>query len=451
MLLRTFLACACLVSGSSAVAQPTLVTNIHVVDVELGKVSDDLSLVVENGIILRIVDREVTLDPQQFNVIDGKGAYVLPGLIDAHTHHFDIVPYEAYLRYGVTTVIGLGNRTGSENFVEFRALVEKGERLGPRIYTADKLMPWSDGSPIAEEAKEYVRSLRQNGFDLVKISERIAPETFDLVVAEARKAHLPVFGHIPRDIPLERSMEGLDVVAHAEEFYFALGQGPVDDDLQRFDGALPDFDTIPTAIALMKANDVALIPNLSYGFATLRFWDDEAAALSVPEARFWPEIALGAWQQMNSARRDQVEKRMLRERIKNFYSHELTRQASAAGILIVTGTDAPDRQMIPGISIHSEIRELVKAGLDNREAIAAATLAGGELIAKYVDPTARLGRIAPGYEADLVLLTENPLEDVRNLRAISAIMTDGTLYSREELDQLQLAAKARIDAEYADQ
>jgi hypothetical protein len=159
---------------------------------------------------------------------------------------------------------------------------------------------------------------------------------FDAVVDESGKVGLGVFGHLPRSFPVEYSLShGLDVVAHAEEFYFAHFGGPRDQELGAFDGsALPDISRADAVIDLMVEHEVALIPNLVYSFTVMKFWDDEETTLADPELSYWHPSLRDDWREANGARRDHIDKRMLRERIKYGLVHEFTRRAHEAGVLI---------------------------------------------------------------------------------------------------------------------
>jgi imidazolonepropionase-like amidohydrolase len=96
-------------------------------------------------------------------------------------------------------------------------------------------------------------------------------------------------------------------------------------------------------------------------------------------------------------------------------------------VQIAFGTDsgaAPGR--IPGYSEHRELEDLVAAGLTPLQAITLATGRTGQLI-HTLDPTLNVGLIAPGYSADLIVLTANPLADIRNTRRIAAVYHRGEL------------------------
>jgi imidazolonepropionase-like amidohydrolase len=104
------------------------------------------------------------------------------------------------------------------------------------------------------------------------------------------------------------------------------------------------------------------------------------------------------------------------------------RAFAAAGGRIATGTDAPNQLLVPGYSEHRELELLVGAGLTPREALRAATRNAAVLLG--VDS---LGLLAPGKVADLLVLTKDPLADIRNTRSIEAVMSRGRLLDADSI------------------
>ena len=403
------------------------------------------AIVIESGAIRELIEAGNVADVGDAAVIDGHGGFLTPGLIDVHVHHRDNLEYLNYVAHGVTTVVGLGQGRTAREFRRIRDDIASGKIIGPRIYTTAGAIANHVDIRDPDTAREYVRSLSAQGYDLVKTYNNIPKDVFDAVVDESEREGLSVFGHLPRQFPVEYSLaHGLDVVAHAEEFYFAHFGGPRDQELDAFYGeTLPDIGKANAVIDLMVEHDVALIPNIIYSFTIAKFWEDEDATLANPELAFWHPSLREYWREANGARRDRIDKRMLRERIKYGFTHEFTRRAHESGVLIATGTDAPIQGVIPGASLHGEMRELVKSGLNFEESLAAATRNGGLLVARYIDANARIGRIAPGYEADFVLVASNPLEDIRSMSLIEGVMVDGVWYDKDKLDRLRNAIADR--------
>jgi hypothetical protein len=119
--------------------------------------------------------------------------------------------------------------------------------------------------------------------------------------------------------------------------------------------------------------------------------------------------------------------------LKSFFQHGLriTGLAHRAGVQIMTGTDFNDTMIVPGFSMHRELGLLAAAGLPPMEVLRAAT----SVPAKYLRRR-DLGGISAGKEADLVLLSRNPLEDIRNTASIESVISNGRLFDRAALDAL---------------
>lgn len=416
-----------------------LIRNVNILTMDDPGFVENHAVVVEGGRIASLVPDAAVAPDFDGTVVDARGGFLTPGLIDAHVHHREHVEYANYVAHGVTTVLGLGQGDSLDAMLNVKAAIDGGTLLGPDVYTTGGAIAnhvWIDDPG---EARDYVRRLAADGRPFVKIYNEIPQDVFDAVAGEAAAQGIAVFGHIPRNFPAAYSIaNGLDVVAHAEEFYFTYFDGPRDSELDAFDGSqIPDAGESAAILDLMVEHDVALIPNLVFTFDQMRFWRDERTVLADPETAYLHPALRADWMRRNATQRDNVLKRMLRERVKYNLIHEFTRRARDAGVLLVTGTDAPLPGLFPGKSLHAEMRELVKSGLTYEEALAAATRNGGELVAKYVDADARVGRIAPGYEADLVLVSDDPRADIRHMSAIAGVVVDGRWLSDTELERIR--------------
>ena len=111
---------------------------------------------------------------------------------------------------------------------------------------------------------------------------------------------------------------------------------------------------------------------------------------------------------------------------------ENARLLNEAGVLLLAGTDVGIPALIPGISLHEELELLVEAGLTPLQALRTATLNP----ARVLGQADTLGSIEVGKLADLVVLDANPLADIRNTQQIRAVIADGRVYRRPDLDRL---------------
>ena len=109
-----------------------------------------------------------------------------------------------------------------------------------------------------------------------------------------------------------------------------------------------------------------------------------------------------------------------------------------AGAPLLVGPDAPQMFLVPGFATHREMTSLVQAGLSPFEALRAATVSA----AAYLGREREMGTIATGRKADLVLVDENPLADVANVRSIAGVMVSGRWIPKKEIDTMleQIAA-----------
>ena len=125
------------------------------------------------------------------------------------------------------------------------------------------------------------------------------------------------------------------------------------------------------------------------------------------------------------------------------FQRKLTKALSDAGAKLMVGTDALIQTTLPGFSVHRELAELVAVGLTPYEALRASTTRPFEFL-RELD---QAGTIEVGKRADLVLLEDDPLEDIANTRSIAGVMIAGRWLSRAELDELtvQLAERTETD------
>jgi imidazolonepropionase-like amidohydrolase len=422
--------------------QPIVISHVNVITMDLkSTVITDASVEIAGGKVVRIMPNGGPAS-HTAKVIDGRGRWLMPGLIDSHVHYDEEVELTSYLRKGVTTVISLGDPPEQiARMPQSLAKLNSGELAGPRLYAAGLIISNGIKLSTAAETRAFVRAEKAAGRRLIKVYNGTSREVFDAAVDEAHKLKMAVFGHMPRALePQYVVSSGLDVLAHAEELFFTTLKGSDDADLETLTPDWkPDLTTLDPVLESMSSHKVFLIPNLVASYHFVEQWVDPDPIFTSSEAALLTQDTLEGWRDHNYAHRTQVEKRMLREGLKRPLLDLITWKAHQHGVVLLAGTDAPIPTDWPGESLHEELRLLVAAGLTREEALAAATRNAGDLIKTRLDPSVCLGIVREGCEADLVLLSKDPRADIRNTETIEAIVAKGRWFTPADLIARQRA------------
>jgi len=438
-----------------AMAQTTIFTDVNVVTMTDDDLLEGQTVIIRDGVVVAIGPTGEISIPSEGVVISGEGRYLMPGLADMHVHLRDQNEYINYLAHGVTTVMTLGaswNR--AIQIRNDRDAILTGALLGPNIIATARILdgdpPTGGGSTLQSlstpaEARAAVIETDEAGFDFIKTYNNISREAFDAIVQESAARGMPLVGHIPRNFDTDHSLgAGLDVVAHSEEFFFTVFKGPRS--TNNIDKSYrPDLSLIPDLVELLKDAGVFVTQNLSYPYGIQLMWDNLDHLWSDPEMAYLAPASANGWRNGNLNRRDNVENFVYRDAMKYGLMQELTRRFQEADIPMLLGTDASIESAFPGKSAHRELRELVKAGITNIDALEIATRNAGDYAAEHLRSSERFGRVAVGYRADLVLMDENPVEDVRNVARIAGVMVRGRWLDRSEID----ARRAVLAERYA--
>jgi imidazolonepropionase-like amidohydrolase len=386
-----------------------------------------------------------------------RGAFVLPGLIDMHVHfppdtglrQADLFAF-LFLAHGVTTVRDAGDVDGTAT-APARDGVRDGVFPGPRVFACG---PFLDGPPplwknsllvtTAEQATAAVEKVAAAGFDCVKVYDRLTPETLAAIHSAAAARGLPVIGHVPRKVPFE--VARLDDVQHLTGVATPLG----DERLfpknmvawRNVDDARMDF-----IVATSRRLGIAHTPTLVTGdrMREVEHYDalrESADAKLLP--RLYRDVVWSPSEGLPYLRRFEPEdfavlaEASAREAV-------LVKRLHDAGVRIHAGSDTQNPFVVPGASLHRELRLLANAGLTPEQALAAATRVPGEFLHQP-----GLGRLEPGAPADLLILREDPTQSLDALDSILAVVADGRLYTREQLDAQLARYRSHFDGKIFD-
>ena len=406
--------------------QTTAIEHVTVLPMDGRDSLSDQTVLVRGASITRVGPASSISIPAGATRVDGRGQYLIPGLADMHVHPYDSDGLPSYLAYGVTTIAVMH---GFPDVVTWRERIERGQLVGPTIYTAGpSVNGYPPGNPlfVAVEdpaaARAVVREQHKAGYDFVKVYSMLNAPEYDAILSEARRLGMPVFGHIPWSVGFRGVIErGQAGIAHVEEF---------------FNVGIKD-SMFAEAVRLARQHGTAVTANL-YAYAEmLRESADIPALLRDPEMRYHSPAGLS--EKLPSSNRSQ------RPNQADFNSY-LTRQQPRmrrlvkmlfdAGVPVFGGTDT-ETFGFPGLSLIDELHELVLAGLTNYQALTCATRLPGDFVYTHLRGEQRFGTVTVGNRADLVLLDANPVTDLENLKRVRGVMTRGRWHTAPSIQALR--------------
>ena len=448
-----------------------VIENVNLIPMTSETVLPDRSVVIRGGRIARICTGEEACEGSGRTAIDGSGKYLIPGLTDMHAHLDSSAstapPGEArppellalarraqdqllrqYLAFGITTVRDTGG--GPENLAA-RQAIARGERLGPRIFTSLVAM---DGDPPLmdfgqtrfadpEKARAFVYETAALGYDMVKIYTTLKPEVLTAVFAAAQETGQRVGGHVPMLMPLEQALKGgFRSIEHLTGYDVECARGQVE--------YQPILAHIYQGWAYCTPERIRQLAELTAGFEvwvdptliavnSLVLTDYQMLAGFNPEAQPYIPPILGQF----TGRVAQLFSPQERAAMQGTFPIRLAivKALADAGVPLLTGTDT----MAAGFDIHRELALFVQAGLSPYQALQASTAEP----ARYFEKEGEFGTIVVGASADLVLLVENPLQDISHTRSIAGVMVRGDWMPAEEIEQVLAGLKAEYDDDRA--
>jgi imidazolonepropionase-like amidohydrolase len=431
--------------------RPLAFVHVNVIPMTHNGVLKDRTVIVEGERITQIVTASSVRLPRNALQIDGRGKYLMPGLVDFHVHLRDPSELLSYLAHGVTTVVQMSGPAGNlPDVLALRRRIAVGEVLGPNVYTTGRIL---DGNPAVfpgvstvvstpEEARRVVEDQFRAGVDFIKVYNNLTSDVLRALVEAAHQRGLAVIGHIPRRDGRTQALQialsvGQDMIAHGEEFFFTYFYGDADSLLSRDLPPQPDRSKIPSVARWVRESRTAVTPNLSFVAMTRRQLDNLDAVLSNSEARYLHPNVLAMWREQNPTRRQDLARFSLRERVKYDFLKDFIPALQDGGVLLLLGTDSSAPGMFPGKSAQLELQELVATGLTPYQALATGTRNAGQFIKEHMRGAEPFGTVSIGQRADLLLLDMNPLIEVDNISRIVGVSVRGRWLPKGDLEKMR--------------
>ena len=411
--------------GAEANAQEIAFTNATVITMESEAVLEGHTVLVRGDRIAAVGPASEVRIPDSVTRIDATGKYLMPGLTEMHGHiprpdqqpgYTEDVLF-LYVANGFTTVRGM---LGAPGQLELRDRAHGGELVSPNLYLAG---PAFSGGSIEspEQASELARAQQKEGWALLKVLPGLTLEEYDAMAQVARELGIRFAGHVPADVGILHAIaQGQDSFDHIDGYVEYLSS---------VNSEAIDEEALGELIRLTKEAEAWVVP-------TMAFWEvlhgtiDLDVLLAYDETRYMPPQIVDSWvartqRYMENPNFD----RAAAQRLIDTRMHVL-RELHENGVGILLGTDAPQIFSVPGFSLHRELERMVKAGMSPY----AILVSGTRNVGKYFANEDRFGTITVGSRADLLLLEEDPLEAVSNVRYLSGVMVRGRWLSRDDID-----------------
>jgi len=440
---------------------PIVITHATVINPSTSSVQANQTVVITSDHITSVSGAGKVQPPNNARIIDATGQYLIPGLWDMHVHSAfgdwfpggrDII-LPLFIANGVTGVRDMGGDVPV--LLGWRKEITDGTIIGPRLiisgpmldgYLPNGKLRFPSSIPVTSSANAVaaVDSLKTQGVDFIKVQSVISHDAYLAAAAEAHKQGLPIVGHVPDKVRIREVVEaGQKSIEHlmgifegcsTEEDKFIKGEGSL-----KLLLATQDKQRCDSLIKLLAQNETWQVPTLAWqrGGTFLDQRDLKHQPLDKYVPAYWRDVT---WRLFT----DDMMPDLLRDPLalrQEYFAHNLQMVGALhnGGVPFMAGTDtAPGVYIMPGFSLHDELANFVESGFTPMESLKTAT----SNPARFLGMEGSFGSVEPGKIADLVLLSANPLEDIRNTEKISIVDANGRLFDRAALDQILMRVEA---------
>jgi len=431
-------------------------THVRVIDGTGAPAKDDQTIVISEGKIQSVEPSATAKIPANAQTMDLNGYTVMPGLVGMHDHMFfpmggsppmysnmgSSFP-RLYLANGVTTIRTTGS-VAPYTDIEIKKLIDAGRMIGPKMHITG---PYLEGkgsfTPVmhtladANDARKLVNYWADQGATSFKAYMNITRDELRAAVEEAHKRGLKVTGHLCSIGYKEAAEIGIDDLEHGlfADSEFVANKQP-DQCPPGVNASLRQLDlnsaAVQETIKVLVAKNVAItstLPVFEAGSAPLS-QSGIGAASALLNPRVLNVMSTDARVRYLQARARVSSQGDFVALLKK--AMEFERAFVQAGGLLIAGLDPTGNGgIVAGFGDLREVELLVEAGFTPVEAIKIATLNG----AKFLGEDARIGSIAPGKQADLMIVKGNPATTISDIEKVEIVFKDGVGYDSEKLVQ----------------
>ncbi len=444
------------------------ITDVSVVPMTSDTLLTGATVVVRDGRIAAVGPGPSVKVPKDAKRIDGTGRYLIPGLADMHTHLYSdeevpdsVAPYElgVMVANGVTTArLMIGT---PEHLVLRRQLIE-GRIVGPQLWVASPQFTGEEGTNARivtepEDARAAVREMRSAGYDFIKLTTEITVPVYEAIVEEGARSGIRIIGHVDPRVGVRRALAAHQQIEHLDNYLETVlaDSAPIKNSVSNYGIFKPAYWETLDYVDDAKVREIAeatakagvwSTPTLAIFNTAFAKGETDEAMRSRPDWAMIPPKVRALY--LNA--RTKYWKTAATEARRQRYidtRNRITRLIAENGGKLLAGSDTPEWLMAYGWTLHRELEHFVEAGLTPYQALVTATRNPAE----FLRASKEWGTIEVGKRADLVLISGNPLEDIRNTARIEGVAVGGRWLPPADLARMITTASERLDGAPPDQ
>ena len=420
---KLYISLMCLILSVPCHSQDLIIKHINIISMTSPKVMKKKSVLMKNGLIVKIVPFRKLKKISGVKIIDGKGKYLMPGLADMHVHlpekeEVDQL-LEMSLAAGITTLRVMNNSTYSQTDL-LTDLANDEKRIVPNLHCS-YLVKRDLKKASVPYFDSLINDMKSSGLEFIKLYSLANEEVYDELMTSAKKNNMIVCGHYPyykknekwQSVGIEKVLQsGLRSIEHVGGYT-----------------AIRDEKKLQDAIRLTKKQGVYNCPTID--------WAVMAFDIQYPEAvknrltyRTLPQKITSSWEQEYAIyiKKAGGEKKIIENRAKRLPTYEKKKKVLKLlyknDCLLLVGSDGERAYQAPGFNLWEEMKNWSDLGIDNYTILKSATINA----ASFFKQADTWGTIEEGKQADLIILDKNPLVDIENISTIESTIAHGRLF-----------------------
>lgn len=441
--------------------QTLVINNVSIIDVINGTTIPNQNILIQDNYIKKISTVPLITNKNAI-VIDGSNQFVMPGLWDMHTHfmhHSPELHFPLLIAHGVTHVREMGFGSPAEvspdesilmslkDRDQWRSQISNQKLIGPYISTSavyqieefGDIWGNEDQIPPFDTILKVFTKLEKSGVDFIKITLENNPpkEFFYDIMTAANQVGLNVVGHKPRKVSaIEASNLGMKSFEHARFIIYESsslrdtylngsfkGKGTQDEIYSEMINSYQP-SLAENTFKAFKGNDTWYCPT-----HITRRWEaryDDEAYINDERLKYVPYLLRTLWN---------IDAFMLGRKESSKVSNDfyelgltITKQAHEVGIGLLAGSDSPDPYSFHGSALWDELLEFDKAKIASKDILKIATIDS----AQFSNQQTQFGSVEENKIADLLLLTKNPLDSIKNIESLETVIVHQQIFAQKD-------------------